>query len=184
MVNISKDAKESLKIFGGVKEETIMNILRKQNASVVKELFDFTGASCFDNLVHRLSQKIYSPEISSIMGSILSRLSNAVHGTDKDLYSQQELDVFAFYFLIDDYMVNPDNVTDELIVDKFLDFWFYTDRTCRRCTQCGNLMRDGYCVDGGSAYYCSSICLHQNYSDEEWEQECENNDQSYYTEWY
>ena len=44
-------------------------------------------------------------------------------------------------------------------------------------------MREGYCVDMGAAYYCSDECLHAEYSDEEWTEECENNDQSYYTEW-
>ena len=56
-------------------------------------------------------------------------------------------------------------------------------RTCRRCSVCGKLMREGYCVDMGAAYYCSDECLHTEYSDEEWAEECENNDQSYYTEW-
>ncbi|KAB3652664.1 hypothetical protein GAT26_15855, partial [Phocaeicola vulgatus] len=58
-----------------------------------------------------------------------------------------------------------------------------TDRTCRRCSECGKLMREGYCVDMGVAYYCSKDCLHTDFTDEEWNEECENNDQSYYTEW-
>ena len=44
-------------------------------------------------------------------------------------------------------------------------------------------MREGYCVDMGAAYYCSDDCLHAEYTEEEWSKECENNDQSYYTEW-
>lgn len=44
-------------------------------------------------------------------------------------------------------------------------------------------MREGYCVDSGVAYYCSNDCLHSDFSDEEWIEEYENNDQSYYTEW-
>ena len=45
-------------------------------------------------------------------------------------------------------------------------------------------MRKGYCVDMGAAYYCSDDCLHTEHTEEEWAEECENNDQSYYTEWY
>ena len=37
--------------------------------------------------------------------------------------------------------------------------------------------------DMGVAYYCSDECLHSDFTDEEWAEECENNDQSYYTEW-
>ena len=44
-------------------------------------------------------------------------------------------------------------------------------------------LREGYCVDMGVAYYCSKDCLHTDFTDEEWNEECENNDQSYYTEW-
>ena len=69
------------------------------------------------------------------------------------------------------------------IAIQTIDFWWNTDRTCRRCSVCGKLMREGYCVDMGAAYYCSDECLHAECSDEEWTEECENNDQRYYTEW-
>ena len=72
------------------------------------------------------------------MKSILSRLIQAVSGTDKELFSEQELN---------------------------------------------KLMREGYCADMGVAYYCSKDCLHSDFTDEEWAEECESNDQSYYTEW-
>ena len=58
-----------------------------------------------------------------------------------------------------------------------------TDRACRRCSECGRLMRKGYCIDAGAAYYCSDECLHTDFTDEEWAEEYESNDQSYYTEW-
>lgn len=44
-------------------------------------------------------------------------------------------------------------------------------------------MRIGYCVNMGDAYYCSDECLHSEYKDKEWAEECESNGQSYYTEW-
>lgn len=40
-------------------------------------------------------------------------------------------------------------------------------------------MREGYCADMGVAYYCSKDCLHSDFTDEEWAEECESNDQSY-----
>ena len=102
--------------------------------------------------------------------SILYRLTEAVSGTDKELYTEDELN-------------KDENTSENVIAESFTDFWWNTDRTCRRCSVCGKLMREGYCVDMGAAYYCSDECLHTEYSDEEWAEECENNDQSYYTEW-
>ena len=53
----------------------------------------------------------------------------------------------------------------------------------RLCSVCGSLMRDGYCEDMGAAYYCCDDCLHKEFTEESWAEECEENDQSYYTEW-
>ena len=111
--------------------------------------------------------------------SILSRLTEAVSGTEKELFSDKELDKFAAFY-IDKW---DENTSEDVIAESFVDFWWDTDRTCRRCSECGRLMREGYCVDSGVAYYCSNDCLHSDFSDEEWIEEYENNDQSYYTEW-
>lgn len=111
--------------------------------------------------------------------SILSRLTEAVSGTEKELFSDKELDKFAVFY-IDKW---DENTSEDVIAESFVDFWWETDRTCRRCSECGRLMREGYCVDSGVAYYCSNDCLHSDFSDEEWIEEYENNDQSYYTEW-
>lgn len=111
--------------------------------------------------------------------TILNRLSEAVNGTEELLYTTEELDEFAWFYT-DKW---DDNTSEDVIAESFVDFWWHTDRVCRRCTECGSLMREGYCINGGEAYYCEK-CLHNNYSDEEWEEEANNNDQSYYTEWY
>ena len=111
--------------------------------------------------------------------SILTRLTNAVSGTDKELYTEDELTKFATFYL-DKW---DENTSEDVIAESFTDYWWDTDRTCRRCSECGKLMREGYCVDMGAAYYCSDDCLHTEYTEEEWAEECENNDQSYYTEW-
>ena len=38
----------------------------------------------------------------------------------------------------------------------------------RECDECGKGMNEGYCIDGGMAYYCSDECLHKNMTPEEW----------------
>ena len=101
--------------------------------------------------------------------SILTRLTNAVSGTDKELYTEEELTKFATFYL-DKW---DENTSEDVIAESFSDYWWDTDRTCRRCSECGKLMREG----------CSDDCLHTEYTEEEWAEECENNDQSYYTEW-
>ena len=103
----------------------------------------------------------------------------AVSGTDKQLFNEQELKKFATFYL-DKW---DENTSEDVVAESFVDYWWNTDRTCRRCSECGKLMREGYCVDMGVAYYCSKDCLHTDFTDEEWNEECENNDQSYYTEW-
>lgn len=54
----------------------------------------------------------------------------------------------------------------------------------RVCSVCGEWMRQGYCQDMGRKYYCSDECLHTDFTDEEWKRECEEDDQSYWTDWY
>ncbi|MDO4497288.1 MAG: hypothetical protein Q4B58_05625 [Bacteroidales bacterium] len=111
--------------------------------------------------------------------SILSRLTQAVSGTEKVLYTEDELKEFAEFYC-DKW---DENTSEDVIAESFVDFWWDKERTCRRCSECGKLMREGYCLDMGVAYYCSRECLHSEYTDEEWTAECEDNDQSYYTEW-
>lgn len=53
----------------------------------------------------------------------------------------------------------------------------------RQCTECGSGMDSGYCVGGGGEYYCSDECLHKHYTEDEWEEMCEEDDDNYYTEW-
>jgi len=54
----------------------------------------------------------------------------------------------------------------------------------RICSVCGKPMKEGYCLDGGLEYYCSDECLHRDFTDEEWQDECKENPDSYWTTWY
>ena len=59
----------------------------------------------------------------------------------------------------------------------------------RECDECGKGMNEGYCFDGGRAYYCSDECLHKHFTPEEWEELCSDDDDalepsdSYWTTW-
>lgn len=75
--------------------------------------------------------------------SILSRLTKAVGGTEKMLYTEPELNKFAEFYL-DKW---DENTSEDVIAESFTDFWWDTDRACRRCSECGRLMRAGYCAE-------------------------------------
>lgn len=54
----------------------------------------------------------------------------------------------------------------------------------RKCTECSVEMVEGYCIDGGSEYYCSEECLHKNYTQAEYEEMYDDGDgDSYWTIW-
>lgn len=107
---------------------------------------------------------------------ILGKLSATVGGSDKELFAQEELNAFAEHYSRDD------EVTHNL-VSNFLSYWWDTPSLCRRCSICGRLMTAGYCYNYGQQYFCSDKCLHTHFSDAEWQEECRDNEQSYYTEW-
>ena len=79
--------------------------------------------------------------------SILSRLTEVVSGTDKELYTEDELNKFATFY-IDKW---DENTSEDVIAESFTDFRWDTDRTCRRCSICGKLMREGY-IDNEYGY--------------------------------
>lgn len=53
----------------------------------------------------------------------------------------------------------------------------------RICTCCGKQMDSGYCIGDGEEYFCSDECLNAYYSEEEYEQMCQE-DYAYWTEWF
>lgn len=79
--------------------------------------------------------------------SILSRLTEVVSGTDKELYTEDELNKFATFYL-DKW---DENTSEDVIAESFTDFRWDTDRTCRRCSICVKLMREGY-IDNEYGY--------------------------------
>ena len=58
------------------------------------------------------------------MKLILSRLTQAVSGTDKELFSEQELNQFASFYL-DKW---DENTSEDVVAESFVDYWWNTDR--------------------------------------------------------
>ena len=74
-----------------------------------------------------------------------------------------------------DYIIN--HVADDMVE-------YFWDTPIRRCSHCGRLMTEGFCIESGQEYYCDDDCLHQHYTDEEFsELYADGNGESYYTEW-
>ena len=63
--------------------------------------------------------------------SILSRLTKAVGGTEKMLYTEPELNKFAEFYL-DKW---DENTSEDVIAESFTDFWWDTDRAHRQGLQ-------------------------------------------------
>ena len=53
----------------------------------------------------------------------------------------------------------------------------------RKCDECGKGFIEGYCIDGGSEYFCNEECLHYNYSETQWHLMYSDDGDSYWTEW-
>lgn len=53
----------------------------------------------------------------------------------------------------------------------------------RICNVCKREMDYGYVIDDGEEYYCSDECLWSMYSEEEYDELCQE-DLAYWTEWY
>ena len=52
----------------------------------------------------------------------------------------------------------------------------------RICSACGKEMSSGYVIDDGLEYYCCDECLYGVYSEEEYDEMCQE-DYAYWTEW-
>lgn len=54
----------------------------------------------------------------------------------------------------------------------------------RTCTHCSRPMTEGYCIENGLEYYCSEVCLHEHYTEEEYLDMYDNGEgDSYWTQW-
>lgn len=130
---------------------------------------------CHDR-IRCLADKVFKARLNYEMRTILQKATNYTAG---QIYS--ELELYAF---IEDYLKKNNVIIPNKVADALVEYYHDTTNECRRCSVCGSLMQEGYCQDGGYRYYCSDDCLHHDFTDEEWNKECDNNDQSYWTQWY
>lgn len=94
----------------------------------------------------------------------------------KDMGDKSINDVVKYFT---DEEITLDGLLESGKMDDYVEFCEF-----RVCSECGDIMRDGYVVDGGREYYCSDKCLEKRYTQEEWEELYnEGNSDSYYTEW-
>lgn len=114
------------------------------------------------------------------MNEIISTIKKYVPNVNEYFNDDELRQIYSEY---DDWFSKCE--TPEDIVSTFASIIHnWDDGDYRICSECGNIMCEGYCVNQGDYYYCSNECLHKHFTEEEWQQECEENDQSYYTEWY
>lgn len=59
----------------------------------------------------------------------------------------------------------------------------YTTEYVRICSECEDYFDEGYLIDDGSEYFCSDVCLHKNYTEQEY-LEMYNDDVAYWTTFF
>lgn len=132
--------------------------------------------SCYDSDIKAIS-KVKSETADDYVESYLHELRKQTSDSVYEYYNEEEIEGFIKYCC-------NNLIPFESVADSFVDYWWDSDKQCRRCSVCGKIMREGYCLNAGDAYYCSDECLHTVWTQEEWENECMMDDQTYYTEWY
>lgn len=54
----------------------------------------------------------------------------------------------------------------------------------RICSECGAIMHEGYCIDGGLFYFCSLKCLKKNMTYQEYiDLYYDESSETYWTQW-
>lgn len=79
-------------------------------------------------------------------------------------------------------------IANELLDDsqkvELNDICSCDDVEVRICSVCNDLMYEGYCIDGGSAYYCTDECRNTEMTQEEFEELFDDGDgDTYWTQW-
>ena len=87
-------------------------------------------------------------------------------------------DVLENYIVYD---FEGEEYVDEVVI--YDENGYQRTEMARFCSECGELMIDGYVVYDGEEYYCSDECLHKHYTDKEWREMYES-DNGYYTQFY
>ena len=89
---------------------------------------------------------------------------------------------------IDKFKALGDSIyTEEMKQCEVIEEVVKGDKYARKCDKCGQGMNEGFCIYEGQEYYCSDECLHSVYSQQEWLEmynaEDNGGSSSYWTQW-
>jgi late competence protein required for DNA uptake (superfamily II DNA/RNA helicase) len=89
---------------------------------------------------------------------------------------------------IDKFKALGDSIyTEEMKQCEVIEEVVKGDKYARKCDKCGQGMNEGFCIYEGQEYYCSDECLHSVYSEQEWLEmynaEDNGGSSSYWTQW-
>ena len=102
-----------------------------------------------------------------------SNLESLFHQLIKDNGGLEAKDIQEF---MADYVIG--HSTTDILVDE-LDL-----EHIRCCSECGNPMYEGFCIESGAEYYCSEECLQKHLSEEEYNDLYDDGKgDSYWTSW-
>lgn len=91
----------------------------------------------------------------------------------------------------------PDNIMEQISVSLSDNIEFYETlgstiekrfpeilKPHRYCSQCNEIMTEGFVIENGDSYYCSEQCLHKNMTPKEYSNLYDNgNGDSFWTTW-
>lgn len=106
----------------------------------------------------------------------IKELQRSIEHYDNELSDYYENKIQEVLNYIDTYCLDDEYYTDIKTI--------LTSDNLRLCSHCSKPMSKGYCIDNGEQYYCSDECLHEHYTEEEFEELYDDgNGDSYWTEW-
>ena len=98
-------------------------------------------------------------------------------------YAERQREIYMLMDLID--RVNEREENNIEYKTTFMNMLNDNNDCVRQCSVCGNLMYEGYCIEGGVSYYCTDECMSEDgMTREEFEELYADGDgDSYWTSW-
>lgn len=155
-------------IWGYLGEMTEENAIRGVQIMDYKRVYEYDEWVDLDSLV-------YSNE--SLLGNIYTKF-NIDPPADFKGHSMSVSDLIC---INEESWYYVDDIGFKYIGD--FEYQYFKDECFRVCSDCGGVMIDGYVVDGGCEYYCEE-CLDKHYTTEEWIKMCDEDEDTYWTQWY
>ena len=163
-------------------EKTIWGYLgemREENAIRGVQIMDYKKVYEYDEWV----------DLDEFFNNRISLLGNVYEKFNLDIpadFNGHSMSVSDLICVNEESWYYVDDIGFKYIGD--FDYHFFKDEEFRVCSECGDVMIDGYVINDGDEYYCCDECLHKHYTEEEYLNLYYDGDfdgeSTYYTQWF